>query len=352
MDQALAGVLEGGQFILGREVSEFESEFAAYCGVSNAAGVGSGTEALHLALWACGIGQGDEVILPAHTAVATVAAVELAGARPVLADIDARTYTLDPERVEAAITPRTRLIVPVHLYGCPADMDAILEIANRKNLFVLEDCAQAHGALYHGRKVGSLARIAAFSFYPTKNLGAYGDGGAVLTDDPALDQRARLLRQYGWEQRYVSRVKGMNSRLDELQAALLRVKLRHLDRWNVRRRELARLYSDRLAGAPVILPVQPEGVEHVFHQFVIRHPQRDRLRAHLDERGIQTLIHYPVPVHLQPAYQDLDYKPGDLPQAELAARQVLSLPLHPELTDEAVIRVCEAILDFSGFDGR
>lgn len=349
IDAAIARVLESGHFILGEEVAAFEREFAAACGVAYAVGVGSGTEALHLALSACGIGPGDEVITVSHTAVATVAAVELVGARPVLVDIDPVRYTMDPARLEGAITSRTRAIVPVHLYGCPADLAPILEVAQRHDLVVVEDCAQAHGALYQGRPVGSWGHIAAFSFYPTKNLGAYGDGGAVVTNDATLAERARLLREYGWAERYVSHVKGLNSRLDELQAAVLRVKLRHLETWNERRRQIARLYTERLGDRDqtLVLPYEPKDVRHVYHLYVVRHSQRDALRAFLRERGIGTLVHYPMPVHLQPAYADLGYHAGSLPDSETIAREVLSLPLYPELRDDEVVAVADVVLEFT-----
>ncbi len=359
VDAAIGTVLERGAFILGEEVNAFEREFAAYCGVSHAVGVGSGTEALHLALLACDIGPGDEVITVAHTAVATVAAIELAGARPVLVDLDPRRGTLAPALLERAITPRTRAVIPVHLYGCPAELAPILEIARGRNLRVIEDCAQAHGALYQGKRVGSWGDIAAFSFYPTKNLGAYGDGGAIVTHDAALAERLRLLREYGWAQRYVSTIKGLNSRLDELQAAILRVKLRHLDAWNARRRELARIYGARLNPASLQLPIEPEDGAHVYHLYVIRTPERDALRAFLREHGVGTLIHYPMPVHLQPAYAELGYGPGSLPETEAAAEQVLSLPLYPELRDDEVEAVCAAVNAFpwnafpwNGFQGN
>lgn len=347
IDTAVARVLESGWYILGQEVTAFEREFATYCDVAHAVGVGSGTEALHLALAACGAGPGDEVITVAHTAIATVAAIELTGAKPVLVDIDPARYTLDPDRLEAAITPRTRAVVPVHLYGCPADLDPIVEIARRYNLFVVEDCAQAHGARYRGRRAGSLGHVAAFSFYPTKNLGACGDGGMVITNDPELAERARLLRQYGWRKRYISSIKGLNSRLDELQAAVLRVKLRHLESWNGRRRQLAQLYDQWLAGSEVVVPCEPDDAAHVYHLYVVRHPRRDELQAFLHHRGIGSLIHYPVPVHLQPAYRDLGYGRGDFPAAEAAAREVLSLPLYPELCEEEVVMVAEAVVAFS-----
>jgi dTDP-3-amino-3,4,6-trideoxy-alpha-D-glucose transaminase len=348
INTAIARVLQRGHFILGEEVAAFEQEFAAACGAAYAVAVGSGTEALHLALVSCGIGPGDEVITVSHTAVATVAAVEMAGARPVLVDVEPLRYTMDPAGLEERITSRTRAILPVHLYGCPADLAPVLEIARRHNLIVIEDCAQAHGALYQGHPVGSWGHIAAFSFYPTKNLGAYGDGGAIVTSDPSLAERARLLREYGWAERYISHIKGVNSRLDELQAAILRVKLRYLERWNKRRRQIAHLYTARLAGSDpaLVLPLEPQKARHVYHLYVVRHPQRDALRAFLRERDIGTLVHYPVPVHLQPAYADLEYKEGSLPVTETVAREVLSLPMYPELSDDEVLTVADAVLSF------
>jgi len=346
VDSAVLRILERGVYILGESVTAFEQEFAAYCGVAQGVGVGSGTEALHLALLACGIGPGDEVITVSHTAVATVAAVEMAGARPVLVEIDPLRYPLAPEKFAQAITPRTKAVIPVHLYGCPADLAPILEIAQAKHIQVIEDCAQAPGARYHGKPVGSWGQVAAFSFYPTKNLGAYGDGGALVTNEASLAERARSLRQYGWKERYISSIKGVNSRLDDLQAAILRVKLPHLDQWNAQRQQLARLYQDMLSGCGVVLPSQPDQATHVYHQFVIRHPQRNELRAFLAEKKIQTLIHYPVPVHLQPAYQNLGYALGSLPVTEQVAQQVLSLPLYPEMSPEAVEMVSRAVIEF------
>jgi len=351
VDAAVTQVLEGGWYILGEQVAAFEREFAAFCGVTHAIGVGSGTAALQLALAGCGVGPGSEVITVPHTAAATVVAIELAGAQPVLVDIDPRRYTLNPAGLEAAITPHTRAVIPVHLYGCPADLDPIVEIARRHDLFVVEDCAQAHGAQYRGQPVGSCGHVAAFSFYPTKNLGACGDGGMVVTNDPELAERVRLLRQYGWRERYISRkidgAKGLNSRLDELQAAILRVKLRHLQDWNDRRRRLASLYSERLTGSGVLVPFEPEGANHVYHLYVVRHPHRDELRAFLHQQGIGSLIHYPVPVHLQPAWQDLGHEAGDFPMAEAAAHEVLSLPLYPELREEEVMTVADAVIAFT-----
>lgn len=346
MEAAIQRVLQGGRFILGQEVAAFEEEFAAFCGVPFAVAVASGSEALQLALLACGISPGDEVITSPLTAVATVAAIEMAGARPILVDIDPQRYTLHPAQVEAALTSRTRVILPVHLYGCPADLSPLLEIARLHGLTLIEDCAQAHGASYHSKMVGAWGELGAFSFYPTKNLGAYGDAGAILTSRADLAEKLRKIRQYGWGAQQISEQKGINSRLDEIQAAILRVKLPHLAAWNARRRELASLYHSRLARTRLVLPPIPQDSDPVFHLYVIRHPQRDALQAYLAGRGMQTLVHYPVPIHLQPAYADLGYRRGSLPEAETASREVLSLPLYPELSAETVEEICRAILDF------
>ena len=346
IDQAIHRVLDSGWYILGEEVRAFEAEFAAYVGVKFAIGVGSGTEALHLALRACDIGPGDEVITVSHTAVATVAAIELCGATPVLVDIDADRYTLDPEKLPGLLTPRTKAIVPVHLYGQPAEMAPTLEIAHQHGLKVIEDCAQAHGATYQGQRVGSWGDLGCFSFYPTKNLGALGDGGMVVTDDAALAEKARLMREYGWAERYVSHIRGWNSRLDELQAAVLRVKLRCLDGDNAARARLATLYNQLLADTDLTLPVEHPGSNHVYHLYVIRTKRRDELQAFLREQGIGTLVHYPVPVHLQPAYRGRLSGSNDLPETERAAREVLSLPMYPELAESDVKVVAEAMLKF------
>ena len=351
IDAATARVMSSGWYILGPEVAAFESEFAAYLGVEQAVGVASGTDAVLLALRALGIGPGDEVITVAHTAVATVAAIELAGATPRLVDIDAATYTLDPAQLAAAITPRTRAVVPVHLYGAPADMDAVLAVAHAHGLLIVEDCAQAHGARYRGRMVGALGDAAAFSFYPTKNLGALGDGGAVATNRPEVAERLRLLRQYGWRERYVSDVTGTNSRLDELQAAILRVRLRHLDEENEARRRLAARYDAALAGLPITLPTARADDRAVYHLYVIRTAARDALVAHLRARGIGTGVHYPVPVHRQPAYAHLGCGPGSLPATEAAAAEVLSLPMYPDLLPTAVDTIAAAIRDYYGATG-
>ena len=300
------------------------------------------------------LGQGAEVITVAHTAVATVAAIELAGARPVFVDVDPANYTMDASQVEAAITPRTRAILPVHLYGQAADLAPLLDIARRYWLRLIEDCAQAHGTLYRGQRVGGIGDAGCFSFYPTKNLGAYGDGGLIVTNDPTLAERARLLRQYGWREHYTSSLRGTNSRLDELQAAILRVKLRHLEAWNEQRRALAALYNHLLVGSGVTTPGEPAYSRHVYHLYVIQSGRRADLQAHLQAHGVSTLVHYPVPVHRQPAYADLPalrgssqsglgYAPGSLPATERAAGRILSLPLYPELTEEEVHTVCDLI---------
>lgn len=341
IEAAIKRVLESGRYILGEEVTAFEREFASYTGVRHAVGVGSGTEALHLALAACGIGEGDEVITVAHTAVATVTAIELAGATPVFVDIEPDYFTLDPEKLEAAITPKTKAIVPVHIYGQPADLGAILTIAERCGLRVIEDCAQAHGATYRERRAGAWGDIGCFSFYPTKNLGAIGDAGAITTDDSELADRVRYLREYGWVERNVSSVSGWNSRLDELQAAILRVKLQFLDEDNNRRREIAALYDELLADSDLILPQRREDATHVFHLYVVRSAGRDELLAQLRAKEIAPAIHYPVPVHLQPAYRGR-LAARDLANTERAAREILSLPIYPELTDAEVEKVAAA----------
>ncbi|MCZ2127503.1 MAG: DegT/DnrJ/EryC1/StrS family aminotransferase [Anaerolineales bacterium] len=343
LDEAYARVLERGAFILGEEVEAFEAEFANYCGTKYAVGVASGTEALQLALSACGVRPRDDVLTVSHTAVATVAAVKFIGARPRFADVDLARYALDPEKLESSITQKTRALLPVHLYGGAAEMTPILDFARARGLVVVEDAAQAHGAVYRGRKVGGWGNAAAFSFYPTKNLGALGDGGAITTDDSRVAEKARLLRQYGWKERYVSSSKGINSRLDEMQAAFLRVKLRHLNVWNQRRRRIADIYFEALSALDLTLPLRPQDGEHVFHQFVIRSPRRDELREHLKREGIGTLIHYPMPVHLQPAYADIKIPRGALQNSEQAAREVLSLPIFPELTDDEARQVADAI---------
>ena len=351
IDAGIERVLASGWFILGSEVEAFEEEFAAYVGASHGIGVGSGTEALHLALLACGVGRGDEVITVSHTAVATVAAIEAAGARPVFVDIDPLSYTMDPSQLEEKIGPATRVILPVHLYGQTADMDPILEMAEQHGIKVIEDAAQAHGAEYKGQKAGSLGDAGCFSFYPTKNLGALGDAGLVVTSDPALAERMRLLRQYGWRERYVSSIKGFNSRLDELQAAILRVKLEMLDQWNAVRREHAALYDALLEGAAVATPVEMDSGKHCYHIYAVRSKHREELREFLLARGVGALVHYPVPVHLQEAYGDLGYGEGTLPVTERVAAEVLTLPVAPEVTEEQIRHVCHFVREFESTRG-
>jgi dTDP-4-amino-4,6-dideoxygalactose transaminase len=346
IDEAIQRVLDRGRYILGEEVSNFEAEFASYLGVKHAIGLGSGTEAIHVALAACGIGPGDEVITVSHTAVATVAAIELTGATPVLVDIEPDFFTLDPLQFQAAITSRTRAVIPVHLYGQPANLEPIMEIARARNLRVIEDCAQAHGATYQGNRVGSYGDIACFSFYPTKNLGALGDGGMVVTSDAGLAERARLLREYGWAKRYVSHIAGWNSRLDELQAAVLRVKLRYLDQDNRKRARLADQYGEGLDDCTLVLPSARDNTTHAYHLYVVRSSKRDRMQVFLNDRGIGTLVHYPVPIHLQAAYDKRIPGGTVLQQTERAAQEVLSLPIYPELSDSDVQQVIESIRDF------
>ena len=345
IDAAIQRVLDSGRYILGDEVAAFEQEFARYIGAADAVGVANGTDALELALRAVGIGPGDEVITVSHTAVATVAAVALTGATPVLVDVDSKSFTLDPNRLVQAITPKTRAIVPVHLYGHPAAMPAIMEIAGQHRLTTIEDCAQAHGASINGRTAGSWGHAAAFSFYPTKNLGALGDGGAVVTGDASVAARVRKLREYGWRERQVSEREGFNSRLDELQAAVLRVKLRYLDAENQHRRRLAAAYEVALRETTIKLPSVAPGAEHVYHQYVVRSAHRDNLRAMLEKQAVGTLIHYPLPVHRQPAYRHLR---ADCPVTDAVSGEILSLPMHAQLTMKEVEHVCQLIVAHDG----
>lgn len=343
IDAAIAAILESSQFVLGEEVSAFEREFAAYSGAAHGIAVNSGTSALHLALLAAGIGPGDEVITVPHTFVATVAAIGYTGARAVFVDIDPATFNMDPSKVEAAVTPRTRAIVPVHLYGQPADMDPILEIGRRHGLVVVEDAAQAHGASYRGRPVGSLGELACFSFYPGKNLGAYGEGGIVLTSNEEHARTIRMLRDWGQDRKYHHLLAGYNYRMEGLQGAVLRVKLRHLEQWTEARRAHAARYRALLADTGLGLPAEMPGVRHVYHVYAVRTGEREALMAALHAEGIQTGIHYPVPVHLQPAYADDTWQRGSFPHSEQAADEVLSLPMYPELTDEHVDTVSRAL---------
>ncbi len=348
IDKAIARVLNSGRYILGPEVQSFEDEFSRYVGVSSGIGVGSGTEAIHLALAACGVGKGDEVITVSHTAVATVAAIEIAGCVPVFADIDPVNYTLATAGLEEIVTERTRAVIPVHLYGQPADMDAVTKIANRHDLKVIEDCAQAHGATYRGQRVGSFGDMACFSFYPTKNLGALGDGGMVVTNDPDLAGKARLLREYGWKERNVSSIRGWNTRLDELQAAILRIKLKTLDDQNRKRIQLARIYEESLKGIDLVLPRTMDETEHVYHLYVVRSGNRDELQHFLHSRGVGAAVHYPVPVHNQPAYCNRLHIHGSMEVTEKVVTEILSLPMYPELTTAEVQVVVDAIRDFYG----
>ncbi len=343
IDATIKRVLDKGWYILGDETKAFESEFAEYIGVTYGIGVGSGTEALHIALVACGIGPGDEVVTVSHTAVATVAAIELTGARPVFVDISPEYYTLDPSKLEAALSKQTKAIIPVHLYGQSADMLPILDIGKKHGLRVIEDCAQAHGAMYQGRRVGSWGDIGCFSFYPTKNLGALGDGGMVVTSDPELAEKVRLLREYGWAERYISKIPGWNTRLDELQAAILRVKLRYLDADNEARANLASKYDHALEGVGPITPKRRPEATHIYHLYVIRSAARDEMQAFLKAHGVGTLIHYPIPVHLQPAYRDALHRSDNLLETEKAAREVLSLPIYPELHEKELQTVAEIV---------
>jgi dTDP-4-amino-4,6-dideoxygalactose transaminase len=344
IDRAVLGVLASGRYVLGDEVSRFEAEFAKYVGTSHAVAVANGTDAIHVALRSAGVGAGDEVIAPSHTAVATIAGIELSGAAPVFADVDPRYFTLDPNAVERALSDRTRAIVAVHLYGQAAELDALGAIAERRGLTLIEDCAQAHGARWHERRLGSIGRLGCFSFYPTKNLGAIGDGGLVVTNDEKLSARARALREYGWNERRESTVPGFNSRLDEIQAAILRVKLEHLDRDNENRGSIARSYDAELARGPWRLPERRAGSTHVFHQYVLRSRTRDALLASLKEHGVAAGVHYPVPVHLMPGYRGRVRGGDALPETERAASEVLSLPMYPELELPSVRAVIAAML--------
>lgn len=346
LDEAIRRVLDKGWYILGEEVKTFEYEFANYIGLSHGIGVGSGTEAIHLSLAACDIGHGDEVITVSHTAVATVAAIELTGAIPVFVDIEPQYYTLDPEKLEKMITSKTKAVIPVHLYGHPADLSPIIEIAKKHGLRVIEDCAQATGATYRNRRVGSFGDMACFSFYPTKNLGALGDGGMVVTADNELAHKACLLREYGWAERYISHTRGWNSRLDELQAAILRVKLRHLDKDNAKRMEIAKLYDSNLQGTGIGTPNCRQDSGHVYHLYVARSLQQKGIITFLKSVNIGALIHYPVPVHLQPAYRCRLRGCEDLSVTETVANEIFSLPIYPELDKMDVEFIIEKIKNY------
>ena len=340
---ALDNVMSKTDFILGADVHEFESEFARYCGAEHCVGLDSGMSALELGMRAMGIGPGDEVITPAGSFIASSSAISFTGATPVWVDVDAKTYNIDPALIEAAITPRTKAIMVVHLYGQPADMDPILAIGRKHDLPVIEDACQSHGAHYKGRRSGSMGVFGAFSFYPAKNLGAYGDAGALTTNDPELAEKIRMMRNYGQREKYDHVYLAWNRRLDTIQAAVLRVKLRHLDEWNEARKRVASLYGELLAGSGVALPRTAAGAEHVYHLFVIQVDDRDRVQGELAAQGISTGIHYPLPIHLQEAYRSAGFGAGSFPVTEAAAKRILSLPMYPELTEDSVRRVAAAL---------
>lgn len=352
INAAIAGVLQRTDFILGEHVELFEQEFAQFCGAAHAIGVDSGMSALELALRAFDIGPGDEVITAANTFIATALAISHTGATPVLVDIDPLTYNIDPAKIEQAITPRTAAILPVHLYGQPAEMNTIREIAERHGLLVIEDSCQAHGATYKGKRTGALGHAAAFSFYPGKNLGAYGDGGMIVTNDAAAAACLRRLRNYGQSKKYYHELRGYNHRLDTIQAAVLRVKLPHLDRWNQLRRNHAAEYRRALAGTSLVVPATSPSVEPVCHLYVIRVNEREELMAHMADLGVATGIHYPVPIHLQQAYVDLGYKRGDFPVTEAYSEQILSLPMYAELTPEQINLVTGSVRAFEDSNSR
>ena len=355
VDAAIQRVLDTSAFVLGREVEAFERAFAGYVGARECVGVSNGTAALQLALTACGVGPGDEVIVPANTFFATPEAVSTAGATPVFVDCDPATSNIDAAKVEAAVTERTRAVIPVHLYGQPADLDAVSEVAGRHNLVVIEDAAQAHGARYKGRRVGALARAGCFSFYPGKNLGAYGEGGAVVTNDPEVARRVRLLRDHGSAQKYRHEVVGYNFRMEGIQGAVLGVKLKYLDGWNELRRRHAARYRELLAplerAGALMLPREAAYAEHVYHLFAVQTAARDAMQRYLSAAGVQTGIHYPVPCHLQPAYAQLGHREGHFPEAERQARRVLSLPMFAELTERQLAYVAHAVEDFCAEQG-
>ncbi|MBX0328829.1 DegT/DnrJ/EryC1/StrS family aminotransferase [Oscillochloris sp. ZM17-4] len=334
IDTAVLGVLESTQFVLGKEVAAFEELFTAYTQTSHVMGVNTGTSALHLSLLAAGIGRGDEVITTPFTFIATVSAIDYTGATPVFVDIDPASFTIDPAKIEAAITPRTKAILPVHLYGQPADMDPIMEIAKRHGLVVIEDAAQAHGAEYKGRRVGSIGDLGCFSFYPGKNLGAYGEGGAVTTNNPEFARTVKMLRDWGAERKYYHDLKGFNYRLEGIQGAVLKVKMKYIEGWTEARRAVAARYDEALAGTSIRTPTALPDRRHVYHVYAIRDAQRDTLQTFLHDHGVSTGIHYPIPVHLQRAFAELGHKEGDFPHSEAAAREVLSIPMYPELPED------------------
>ena len=348
IDEAISRVLESGWFILGKELTAFEDEFKKHLGVKHAVGVGSGTEAIHLALIAVGVGPGDKVITAVNTAVPTVSAISFTGATPIFVDIDPDTFNMDPGRLKEYLetcedASRIKAVVPVHLYGHPADMDPIMAIAKEHGLKVVEDTAQAHGAKYNGKYAGTIGDAGCFSFYPTKNLGAYGDAGMVVTDDDEVVKKITMLRNYGEESKYLNKIKGFNSRLDEIQAAILRTKLKYLDAWNASRRQLAGIYREHLYNCEIAIPDEKPYAESVFHLYVIRSKKRDELKEYLKSKGVATNIHYPKPAHMQEAYNDLGYVEGDFPVSEIFAKEILSLPIYPGLKDEQVEEICKHI---------
>ena len=346
LDAVIAKTLDNCSFCLGPDVVQFERDFAAYCGAQHALGFNSGTSALHIAMLLLNVGPGDEVISTPATFVATSWAISYVGARPVYVDIDDKTFTLDPKLVERAITPRTKAIMPVHLYGHPCDLNPLLEICRKHNLPLVEDAAQAHGAKYHGQVVGTFGALSGFSFYPGKNLGACGEGGALVTNDAAYAARARSLREHGSTQRYYHDEVGFNYRMEGIQGAVLGVKLKHLDHWTRERRRVAKRYHELLADTPLQLPLEADYAESAYHLYVVRHPRRDDLKKHLEANQVGCALHYPLPLHLQKCYQSLGYKAGDFPVAEKAARECLSLPIYPELTEEQIQRVATVVRDF------
>jgi len=352
IDAAIQSVIDNTSFIMGADVFEFEKEFAEFCGAKYAVGVASGSAALDLALIACGIRQGDEVITTPNTFIATAEAISHVGAKPVFIDIENVSYNMDPELLEAALTPRTRAVIPVHLFGHPVDMDPISAIAHRHDLVVIEDAAQAHGAVYKNRVVGTLGRAACFSFYPAKNLGAYGDAGMVVTNDEGIARRVKLLRNHGRVEKYRYDIEGYGARLDTIQAAILRVKLRYLEQWTSERRVNAQIYNSCLKanGLGIEIPKEAHRSKHVYHLYVIKTDERDNLRTSLRGASIATGVHYPIPLHLQPAYKYLGYKEGDFPVTEELAQRCLSLPMFPELTEESIVYVTSSMLQL--LEGR
>jgi dTDP-4-amino-4,6-dideoxygalactose transaminase len=347
IDTAVISLLESTQFVLGKEVAAFEELFSAYTQTSHTLGVNSGTSALHLALLAAGVGRGDEVITTPFTFIATVSAIDYTNATPVFVDIDPTSFTIDPAKIEAAITPRTKAILPVHLYGQPADMDPIMEIAKRHGLTVIEDAAQAHGAEYKGRRVGSIGDLGCFSFYPGKNLGAYGEGGAVTTNNPELARTVKMLRDWGAERKYYHDLKGFNYRLEGIQGAVLKVKMKYIEGWTEARRTVAARYDDQLAGTGINTPTALPERRHVYHVYAIRETNREMLQTFLHDRNVSTGIHYPIPVHLQKSFAELGHKEGDFPHSEAAAREVLSMPMYPELPADQQDIVIAALKDWA-----